>query len=195
MPIRPSRQISIVLAAGLITAGQLLIAAAPARAGSDGTAGGASGFNPVGASATTPLGTANFGGVAPSQITVPVASFATAELGSALVEGGLSIEAANCLLAILLGEEVGCISPEAGADALAEALVADGAPAAQAEALAQALAALGAAPNLQALNNAINAFNALVNASDAAALPALAGELAPLRGFFTNLIAAARTGP
>lgn len=188
MAISPSSRRLGTIAALVVAAGSLLIVS-PARAGSDGTAGGASGFNPVGTSATTPLGTANFGSTNLSQITVSVSTFSTADLAQALVDGGLSAAAADGVLALLTNQEVAGISPEQGAEAFVAALAADGAPQSQATALADALGVLGASPNLQSLNNAIEAYNALVNATDSAALPALAGELTPLRAFFTTLIA------
>jgi hypothetical protein len=105
--------------------------------------------------------------------------------------GASLTRSAQGVLAILLNQDVDGISPSDGAAALVDALVADGAPTAEATGLAAALTALGAEPNLQVLNAAINAYNALVTATDAVALPALVGELTPLRALFTNLIASA----
>lgn len=165
-----------------------LLLGSPALAGGDGTAGGNSGFNPVGGSALTPIGTADFTTTTGSRVEVPVASFALPSLTQALVNGGLSPAGGDGVLALLLNQEVNGLTPQQGAATLARDLQAAGAGAAQAMALAEALGQLGASPSLQSLNAAVTAFNALVSAADAGSLQALAGEITPIRAFLISVI-------
>lgn len=158
-------------------------------AGGDGNAGGNSGFNPVGGSSLTPIGTANFSGIGGSQVVVPVATFADPNLAQALVSGGLSQAAADGVLALLLNQDVNGITPQQGtANLVAELQGAGGSPG-QARALAQALGALGSSPSLATLTAAVNAFNALVASADGPSLQALAAEISPIRAYLVTVIA------
>ena len=64
---RPALLSSFALASLLLA---VPLQGAPARAGGDGSAGGVSGFNPVGGSALTPIGTANFSATGGSEVLV-----------------------------------------------------------------------------------------------------------------------------
>lgn len=169
---------------------------APALAGGDGSAGGNSGFTPVGGAALTPIGTATF---STTSDTAPVASSVVAlvdaaNLSQALVEGGLTQTGASGVLALLTNAETNGVTPEQGAANLTADLQVAGAAAGPAGALAEALGALGSAPSLATLSQAVNAFNALVASADGPALQALAGEISPIRAYLVSVINAVTVG-
>lgn len=174
-----------------LTASTLLLTS-PVLAGADGAAGGASGFSPVGGSSNTPIGTTNFSNPSGSQA-VTVAPFTPAQF-AALEAAGLSEASVAGAQALLTNQMVNGLAPQEAAANLGGQLQTAGAGAGQAQALADALAQFGASPSLATLNNAVDAFNALVLSADAASLQALAPILTPIRDSLTSVIESVTDG-
>jgi hypothetical protein len=170
----------------MLTASNLLLAS-PVLAGGDGSAGGNSGFNPVGGSSLTSIGTSNFGATPSSQLIVPVVAYAEA-LAQALVAAGLNAATADGILALLQNQTVNGISPEQAAANLTSQLQAAGAGAAPAQALVDALAQLGSSPSLANVNLAVSAFNTIVTSADRPALQSLATAIIPIRAYLVTVI-------
>lgn len=168
----------------LLTASNLLLAL-PVLAGGDGSAGGNSGFNPVGSPA--PIGTCSFLSIRCSEPIVPVATYA-APLGIALVAAGMSAVTADGILALLKHQTVNSITPDDAALNLVIQLELAGAEEPSAKALVASLNKLGAEPTLENLKLAVSKFNALVNSADGKALESLAKSFTPIRVYLVEVI-------
>ncbi len=169
-----------------LTASTLLLAS-PVLAGGDGSAGGNSGFSPIGASSLTSVGTASFDVSPGSTVVVPAAAYAAA-LAQALSAAGLDGATTDGVQALLTDQSVNGISPQQAAAALAAQLQAAGAGPAEAQALVAALAELGASPSIPNLTQAVDAFNAMVSSAEGTALQALASTISPIRAYLISVI-------